>query len=80
MQDLSFNYNELGCAVTLRAAKDFFRTKKEERKKKIIKDLKSSWMDYISRGNSIILAEKLEHNPDEVYKNLKPILETEEEN
>ena len=64
------NYRQLGFAVTLKAAKDYVKTGSKKRREEIIKDLRSPWMQYISDGLSIKLADRLETNPKEVKKNL----------
>lgn len=72
-------YKQLGYAVAIQALKDFFYTT-EENKKVIIKDLKSKWMDWLTGGLSVQLAEKLETEPKEVKKRFKKALAKEEEN
>lgn len=64
------NYRQLGFAVALQAAKDFFKTGSKKKRMGILEDLKSSWMDFITDGLSVKLAEKIETNPTEVEKNL----------
>jgi hypothetical protein len=64
------NYRQLGYAVALKAAKDFFKTASKKKKEEILKDLKSSWMDFITNGISVILAEKLETSPSTVERGL----------
>lgn len=58
----------LGCAIALQAAKDFFDSPWES--EGIINMLNSPYMNLITRGLSIKLAEKLISNPDEVKENL----------
>ena len=65
------NYNackNLGCAIALQMAKDFFDRPWE--KDGIINMLKSSRMNLLTSGLSVKLAEKLISNPDEVKENL----------
>ena len=69
--DTTKNYEQLGYAIAYQATKDFFRTKSEKTKAKILKDLKSPYMDLLTNGLSAILAEKLETNPDEVKARIK---------
>ena len=65
------NYNScrnLGCAIALQAAKDYFDSPWE--RKGIIRMLKSSHMSLLTNGLSVKLAEKLVNNPEEVKANL----------
>jgi hypothetical protein len=68
------NYKHLGCAVTIRAMVDFFKEddrQNEGAKKKILKELRSDWVDWLSFGLSTKLANELETNPEEVRKRCK---------
>ena len=58
----------LGAAITLQAIKDFFNRPSES--KGIINMLKSPYMNLLTEGLSVKLAEKLINNPDEVKANL----------
>lgn len=65
------NYNacrNLGCAIALQAAKDYFDNPYE--RSGIIRMLKSSRMSLLTNGLSVKLAEKLISDPDEVKENL----------
>ena len=68
--DTTANYQQLGYAIALQAAKDFFEAS-EKGKAKIIKDLRTPRMQLFSNDLSLILAEKLENNPAEIEANLK---------
>jgi hypothetical protein len=71
MKTAEMNYKaakNLGCAIALQMAKDFFDRPWEE--EGIINMLKSSRMNLLTNGLSIKLAEKLVNNPDEVKENL----------
>ena len=70
------NYKELGYAVALQACKDYFRSA-EAKKKQIIKDLKSAWMDWWTGGLSVKLAEKLISEPETIRKRILKISEEE---
>jgi hypothetical protein len=61
------NYKELGCAVAIQAMKDYF-VSSAAKQRAIIKDLKSPWMELITGGASVCLAEKLKSNPKEIEK------------
>jgi hypothetical protein len=78
IMDTIANYKQLGYAIALQAIRDFFKTNSERSKAKIIKDLKSPYMDLLTNGLSIILAEKLETNPAEIEARIKK-QESEEE-
>ena len=58
---------ELTCAITMQAVKDYFNPKTTPEKQKVIlKELRSKWMDFITNGTSIIVAEQLELHPEEI--------------
>lgn len=58
---------QLAAAVELQAVKDYFRKRTTPEKRKIIlKDLRSAWMQEFTNGNSLIIAEQLEFHPDEI--------------
>lgn len=59
----------LAAAVTLQAVRDYFSNHSE--RKKILKDLRSSWMDNFTDGQSLIVAEQLENHPDEIKARLR---------
>lgn len=63
----------LGCAIALQAAKDFFET--PWKGEGILNILKSPRMDLLTNGLSIQLAEKLKSNPEQV----KAVIMREEE-
>lgn len=63
---------ELACAITMQAVRDYFAPKVTEKKRKeILKDLRSKWMDFITSGTSIAIADKLEKNPEEIAERLR---------
>lgn len=62
-------YKNLGCAIAFQAAKDYFCEDKYG-KKAIIKDLNSPYMDNMTSGLSLILAEQLKKNPDTIAKRI----------
>ena len=65
-------YKELGYAVAHQAVKDYFVVNKDM-KKKILKDLRSDWMYFITNGMSRTIAEKLEKNPREILRRLTKV-------
>lgn len=63
---------ELACAITMQAVRDYFAPNATEKKRKeILKDLRSKWMDFITNGLSITVASQLEKNPDEIRERLR---------
>jgi hypothetical protein len=55
-------YKRLGYAVLKQAIKDYIDAP-AERRKKILKDLKSPWMDWLTNGMSLVAAQQLKNNP-----------------
>ena len=63
---------ELACAITMQAVRDYFAVNATEKKRKeILKDLRSKWMDFITDGLSITVANQLEKNPEEIRERLQ---------
>lgn len=58
-------YQQLGYRVVWQACKDYFRSSKAK-KQQILKELKSSWMDWWTNGLSVKVAEKLQTNAEEI--------------
>ena len=58
----------LGCAIALQAAKDYFD--RPWQSEGIINMLKTPHMNLLTNGLSVKLAEKLMNNPNEVKENL----------
>lgn len=57
----------LACAITMQAVKDYFAkgvTAKQQ--ESILCDLRSKWMDFITDGTSVAVANQLELHPDEI--------------
>jgi hypothetical protein len=65
------NIRELASAVMLQAVKDYFATTYDSSRKAILKDLRSPWMDMLSGGLSIAVAEQLEKEPEKIKKRLR---------
>jgi len=61
---------QLGSAVILQAVKDFFEVP-PKKQKVIIKDLKSEWMNFLTDGKSLIVAEQLKSNPGKIKRMVK---------
>lgn len=59
----------LAAAVVLRAVKDYFE--RPTRQKEILKDLRSDWMDTLTNGTSVNVAEQLEKRPAEIVKRMQ---------
>lgn len=63
-------HKQLAAAITLQAVKDYVngRPKKQQQ---ILSDLKSKYMDFITNGFSLIVAEQLERHPNEIAERLR---------
>lgn len=62
----------LACAITMQAVRDYFREgTTDARKQAILKELRSNYMQLITGGTSIVVAEQLEKNPKEIAERLK---------
>ena len=57
-------------AVTLRAVKDYCKSKDKARKKAILKDLRSNYLSDRTNGWSVTAADELEAHPKEIRKRL----------
>lgn len=64
------NYKQLGCAIAIQAAKDYEAASPAQRRV-IIGDLRSDYMDTITCGISLHLADALRRNPIAVIKRIK---------
>lgn len=68
---------QLAAAVELQAVKDYFNKKSTPEKRRVIlKDLRSCWIQELTNGNSLVIAERLEFHSDEIKAR---ILKTHEE-
>lgn len=72
------NIRNLACAVMLQAVKDYFHTSSAKKKQAILKDLRSNWMQFLTSGTSLVVAEQIEKNPEEIAARLRQNHETEE--
>ena len=61
---------QLAAAVTLQAVKDFFHSS-TGKKKIILKDLRSPWMQLLTNGTSKNVADELEKNPEEIRERFR---------
>lgn len=66
------NIRELACAITMQAVRDYFAAGVTPKKRAtILKDLRSSWMETITNGTSILVAEQLELHPEAIAERLR---------
>lgn len=75
-EQYALNARQLVMTIIYNAAKDYCQTTSESKRKAILKDLRSSYMDFASDGMSVITAEQLEKNCDAIKAR---ILKEEEE-
>ena len=64
------NIKSLAIATIWMAVRDYFDTT-PERRRIILKDLRSPWMDLFTNGMSVIVAEQLELHPKEIETRLR---------
>ena len=63
---------ELAYAVVMQFVRDYCAPNVSAKKKRIIlMDLRSDWMNFISNGASLIVADQLEKHPEEIAARLK---------
>ncbi len=60
----------LACAITMQAVRDYFNSS-DKGKQAILKDLRSSYMDFITNGTSVTVADQLELHPDEIRERVR---------
>ena len=60
------NYRQLCFAIIKQAVVDYFDRDRNWEKKKILKDLRSDWMDFLTDGMSVLIARQLELHPQEI--------------
>ena len=71
---------QLACAVTLQAVRDYCSKRATASKRlAILKDLRSDWMDMLTDGTSIIVAEQLEKYPKEIAVRLRKYKDEEQQ-
>ena len=70
------NVRNLACAITMQAVKDYFESGVTPKKKQtILRELRAPWMDFITKGLSVVVAEQLEKHPKEIKARIKKIEE-----
>ena len=63
---------ELACAITMQAVRDYFATGVTAKKQcAILKELRSEWMNFITDGMSLTVADQLEKNPDAIRERVR---------
>ena len=65
-EQYSVNARQLVAAIMLQATRDYCKEESKPKRNAILKDLRSSHMDFVSNGMSAIIAEQLEKNADEI--------------
>ena len=65
-----FAIRNLVAAITLQAVKDF-ASGTPAQQRVIIKDLRSPRMEFMTGGQSVVVAEQLEKHPDEIIARLQ---------
>lgn len=71
---------QLACATIIQAVRDYFHAEATETKRKaILKDLRSDWMDFFTNGTSAVVAEQIEKNPKEIAERLHKHMEENDE-
>jgi hypothetical protein len=70
------NIRNLACAITMQAVRDYFNSA-EKGKKAILADLRSKYMDFITNGTSVAVADQLELHPDEIRERMQRQLQEE---
>lgn len=70
-EQYSFNARQLIMAVIYRAVEDYCFFKNEVNREEILKHLRSSRMNELSDGMSVIVAEQLELHPEEIAERLR---------
>lgn len=66
-----FAIRELACSVVMQAVRDYVSKNATRRKRQaILDDLRSEWMIFLSNGTSLLVAEKLEKEPEIIAERL----------
>jgi hypothetical protein len=66
----------LVCAIIMRAVRDYLQSA-SKKKALILKDLRSPYMDMLSNGTSVAVADQLEKHPEEIRARLNKMPEEE---
>lgn len=64
------NLRQLACAITLQAVKDFCAGTPANQRV-ILKELRSPYMDFITSGTSLVVADELEKHPEEIAERVR---------
>lgn len=68
------NIRNLAAAITLQAVKDYFdATGEPKQQNAILKELRSPYMDLLTNGTSLAVADQLEKNPKEIAERLNKL-------
>ena len=67
---MSNAYRQLACAITHQAVRDYIDAT-ERGKKAILRDLRSKYMDFITDGTSLVVADALEKHPKEIEARIR---------
>ena len=70
-EQLDYNLRQLVAKITYQAAKDYCESESSNKRLKILTDLQSSYMDYITDGTSVAVAEQLEKHSKEIAARLR---------
>ena len=65
------NYRQLAFAILMQAVKDYCKTTSQKTKIAILQDLRTDYMDEITDGMSVVVAEKLELCPEDIAARLR---------
>jgi hypothetical protein len=74
-EQLAYNMRQLAMSIVYQSVKDYCRSGSDKKRRGILNDLRSPYMDLISDGMSVIAAEQLEKDPDVIAERLKNIKE-----
>ena len=69
-EQYAVNARQLMASVMLQATKDYCKTDSAPKRNVILKDLRSSYMGFASNGTSVVVAEQLEKNVDEIRERM----------
>lgn len=70
-EQYAYNARQLVMTIIHRAVGDYCFTASETKRQAILKDLRSSYMNDISDGMSLVIAEQLELHPSEIAERLR---------
>jgi hypothetical protein len=70
-EQYAYNARQLIMTVIYRAAEEYCAIDSDSRRNAILKDLRSSYMNDISDGMSVLVAEQLELHPEEIAERMR---------